>query len=32
MPGLDRDTFLSTLEETIETRSNELMNEVTTDI
>ena len=32
MPGLDRDTFLSTLEETIETRSNELMIEVTTDI
>ena len=29
MPGLERDTFLSTLELTIETRSNELMNEVT---
>lgn len=28
MPGLDRDTFLCKLEETIERRSNDLMNEV----
>jgi len=28
MPGLDRETFLSKLEETIEKRSNDLMAEV----